>query len=362
MVENAIQPKEIDEKTAYRREVLKESIRIFSINFENGRCLDNIIMFKDEGNYVLARLKYSFMNIWETTIPKEKYNPFEFLRQLVIDVDAGKFDKCIDEALTLRNSKRKQSNPYTLKRNHKRYLTNYPNLYKAVRKYISDKGMTESGNTEDFVIFFNQVYHKYALKAKDMLLKIRSYAKIEKLDSSRDKTRCKVIENYIKNHFQDSVNAAIFLAEDYGDAEVDSEGNIIDKGIDYLTKKQKQELFKYPYLRKYVNTYIRHMDSYPNFSQYSDFTMFFKKQEFENCVSEEDMFPMWMDIDDRVQKQRENDDTTSDEEYNYYEEFNNSGSHSRWMVVEEFIASEFSYCVDCAIKIAEEYGDIDIDD
>lgn len=110
------------------------------------------------------------------------------------------------------------------------------------------------------------------------------------------------------------------------------------------------------------------MYSYPNFSEYSDFTMFFKKQEFENCVSVEDMFPMWVEIDERVQKKREehnNDSTTSDEdyndeEYNYYEQFDNSGSHSRWMVVEEFIADEFSYCVDCAIKVAEEYGDINL--
>ena len=96
--------------------------------------------------------------------------------------------------------------------------------------------------------------------------------------------------------------------------------------------------------------------------------MFFKKHWNDNNVSEEDMFPMWMEIDDRVQKKREelnNNNTTSEErftieEYNYYEQFNNSGSHSRWMEVEEFISSEFSYCVDCALKVAEEYGDIDL--
>lgn len=350
MAEEIAQHKEIDKKTAQIRENIKRNIRDNIDYYEKKKDYlfpaRKVLNLKDN-NIMVVYLRSGFLPVFIGVLKGCQDSPLEILHQLMIDVDAGKFDESIKEAIARNNFKR------ILSRRQKDSLKHYPQLNNAIKNYINDKDIAESRNAKDYAIFFKQVYHKFAIRPSDVL-DIRNCDKMNKFNSSNDDYRMRIIEKYIKNHFRKSVNDAIYLAKKYGDAEVDNEGHITDKEIDYLTDTQKKELLKYPFLCSYINDYIRDMAFYPSFFEISEFTMFFKRL-WNECVDELELFPGWEDDANKYYADPEN--CSGD---NWYANFNSCGSNSRWSFGEEYIAVNFSECVDNAIRLAKKYGDIDI--
>ena len=110
-----------------------------------------------------------------------------------------------------------------------------------------------------------------------------------------------------------------------------------------LTDEQRNELKNFPLLKGYVESYIENDGCPEKLFSITDFAMFFKRL-WDEGIDEIILFPEW--------------DTEEGEEW--YEDFNSGGSNSRWSVGEEYIAENFSKCVDSAIRLAKKYGDFDI--
>lgn len=105
-----------------------------------------------------------------------------------------------------------------------------------------------------------------------------------------------------------------------------------------LTNEQKERLKAYPVLEKAVNHFMTSKGESEEPGCIAHFVYFFKQKYLDNGVNPDDMFG-W-------------DEQTS-------EDFWSWGSNSRWSnTVTCYILSEFSRCVDIALDLADEYGDL----
>lgn len=352
---NSIQSAE-DALIIRRRENLKFGVRADIFGLEKGHLSpDNTRILTDKGDYVQVCLKYGIMTIWQMTISKDQYNPIDYLHQLMRDIDDGKFDKCLEEALNNRKNKRAKSKRslFNYPRGLSEQLNRYPNLNKIIKQYIKNGG-SETESISDLTMYFKQIYHRYAVKI-DEIFNLLSKTKVKKFNLSDNDSRWLIIEEYIKKHFRKSVIVAIEVANDYGDAFIDRKKQVIFENGEYtLTDKQKKELMRFPLLRGYVNSFIRNEGCADRLFTITEFTRFFKKLWFSG-VDELELFPRW---------EEEAFEYYKNPEYippdNWYANFINGGSHSSWSYGEEYVQVYFSECVDNAIRLAKKYGDVDI--
>lgn len=105
-----------------------------------------------------------------------------------------------------------------------------------------------------------------------------------------------------------------------------------------LIAEQKERLKAYPVLEQAVNYFIEHKGESEESGCIPRYTYFFKQKYLDNNVDPDEMFG-W-------------DEKTS-------EDFWSWGSNSRWSNTATcYILSEFSKCIDIALDLADEYGDL----
>ena len=105
-----------------------------------------------------------------------------------------------------------------------------------------------------------------------------------------------------------------------------------------LTNEQKERLKAYPVLEKAVNYFMTSKGQSEESGCIPHFVYFFKQKCLDNNVNPDEMFG-W-------------DEETS-------EDFLSWGSNSRWTnTVTCYILSKFSECVDIALDVADNYGDL----
>lgn len=107
-----------------------------------------------------------------------------------------------------------------------------------------------------------------------------------------------------------------------------------------LTKEQKERLKAYPVLEEAVNHFIKYRGEPEEKGCIAHYTYFFKQKYLDNNVDPDEMFG-WSNA-------------TS-------EDFWSWGSNSRWAnTVACYIQSKFSKCLDIALDLADNYGDLNL--
>ena len=108
-----------------------------------------------------------------------------------------------------------------------------------------------------------------------------------------------------------------------------------------LTTQQQDKLKNYPNLKRIVQSFIAHNGESEEQGCLAKFTYFFKLMCLNNNLDEDAVFG-W------------NKETSED--------FYSWGHNSRWIhTAQTYILSNFNQCVNVAIDLVEDYGDIDVD-
>lgn len=109
-----------------------------------------------------------------------------------------------------------------------------------------------------------------------------------------------------------------------------------------LTTEQKEQLKNFPVLNKAIQSFIKNKGESEEQGCIPHYTYFFKQKYLNNGIDPDEMFGWSEQIS---------------------EDFWSWGSNSRWAnTVTCHIHSKFKHCVDIAIDLAEQYGDLDLTD